>query len=117
MPVQLILDLDYQSDTRWRWKLSAPKGRFLEDFEVALDSAGRRFRERAAPLDGKRSAGPCPDRLLAQFLARLEDDDRTLSVLKANWEDFLKRLTGERGEPKKRVGAAPKGRSRSHGGA
>ncbi len=39
-------------------------------------------------------------RLLAQFLARLEDEDRTMDVVQANWEDFLKRLTGERGEEK-----------------
>ncbi|HKP85164.1 MAG TPA: hypothetical protein VJZ26_03650 [Blastocatellia bacterium] len=38
--------------------------------------------------------------LLAQFLARLEDADRTLNVAQHNWEDFLKRLTGERGEEK-----------------
>lgn len=36
-------------------------------------------------------------RLLAQFLARLEDADRTLRVAQANWSDFLKRLNGERG--------------------
>ncbi len=39
-------------------------------------------------------------RLLAQFLARLEDADRSLDVVQHNWEDFLKRLTGERGEEK-----------------
>jgi tetratricopeptide (TPR) repeat protein len=39
-------------------------------------------------------------RLLAQFLARLEDTDRTLDVVQANWSDFLKRLTGERAENK-----------------
>lgn len=38
--------------------------------------------------------------LLAQFLARMEDTDRTLDVVEANWEDFLKCLTGERGEEK-----------------
>jgi len=38
--------------------------------------------------------------LLAQFLARLEDADRTLKVVQRNWEDFLKRLTGERGKEK-----------------
>lgn len=37
-------------------------------------------------------------RLLAQFLARLEDADRTLDVVQDIWENFLKRLTGERGE-------------------
>jgi PAS domain-containing protein len=37
-------------------------------------------------------------RLLSQFLARLEDSDRTREVVEANWEDFLKRLTGEREE-------------------
>ena len=37
-------------------------------------------------------------RLLAQFLARMEDADRTLAVAQANWEEFLKRLTGEQGE-------------------
>lgn len=35
-------------------------------------------------------------RLLAQFLARLENADRTLRVAQGNWEDFLKRLTGAR---------------------
>ncbi|HYP29032.1 MAG TPA: CHAT domain-containing protein [Blastocatellia bacterium] len=39
-------------------------------------------------------------RLLAQFLARLEEPDRTLDVVKGNWEDFLKRLNGERGKEK-----------------
>ncbi|HEX5734300.1 MAG TPA: CHAT domain-containing protein [Blastocatellia bacterium] len=39
-------------------------------------------------------------RLLAQFLARLEDEDRTMGIVQANWKDFLKRLTGERGEEK-----------------
>jgi len=39
-------------------------------------------------------------RLLTQFLARLEDGDRTLMVVQANWGDFLRRLTGERGEDK-----------------
>ena len=38
--------------------------------------------------------------LLAQFLARLEDSDRILDIVQANWEDFLKRLIGERGEEK-----------------
>jgi hypothetical protein len=39
-------------------------------------------------------------RLLAQFLARLEDADRTLDVVQATWENFLKRLTGEQGKDK-----------------
>lgn len=42
-------------------------------------------------------------RLLSQFLARLEEPDRTLDVVKGNWEDFLKQLTGERGEEKQPV--------------
>lgn len=37
-------------------------------------------------------------RLLAQFLARLEEDDRASYVVKANWENFLRRLTGEGAE-------------------
>ncbi len=44
------------------------------------------------------SLGPT-GRLLFHFLARLEDDDRTRAVIDANWEDFLKRLLGERGAP------------------
>lgn len=51
--------------------------------------------------DGVAQNLPPAARLLAQFLARLEDPDRTLDVLKSNWEDFLKRLTGERGEEKR----------------
>jgi|GEM_PF-462083 len=39
-------------------------------------------------------------RLLAQFLARLEDADRALDIVQIIWENFLKRLTGERGEEK-----------------
>lgn len=38
-------------------------------------------------------------RLLVQFLARMEDADRTDNVVQANWQDFLKRLIGERGDP------------------
>ena len=43
-------------------------------------------------------------RLLAQFLARLEDSDRTMDIVQANWEYFLKRLTGDVAEGKQ---AAP----------
>jgi hypothetical protein len=37
-------------------------------------------------------------RLLAQFLARLEDADRTLNVVQSNWEDFLNHVLGKRGK-------------------
>ncbi|HEX8456060.1 MAG TPA: CHAT domain-containing protein [Pyrinomonadaceae bacterium] len=39
-------------------------------------------------------------RLLVQVLARLEDTDRTLDIVQTIWPHFLKRLTGEEGEPK-----------------
>ncbi len=44
-----------------------------------------------------RNLGPAAG-LLAQFLAGMEDADRTDEVVERNWEDFLKRLTGESGE-------------------
>ena len=36
MAFQLILTVEYRSDTEWRWVLSDPAGRFLEDHEVRL---------------------------------------------------------------------------------
>lgn len=44
MPFQLILSLDYQNDTRWRWILSDAAGRFLADQDVALDPADPMYR-------------------------------------------------------------------------
>jgi PAS domain-containing protein len=55
-------------------------------------------RELRAWTEGVARNLPPTARLLSQFLARLEDSDRTLDVVEANWEDFLKRLTGEREE-------------------
>ncbi|HEX7313408.1 MAG TPA: CHAT domain-containing protein [Pyrinomonadaceae bacterium] len=55
-------------------------------------------RELRTWTEGVADSLPPTARLLAQFLARLEDADRTSTVVEGNWEDFLKRLTGERGD-------------------
>lgn len=38
MPFELILNIEYITDTNWRWALSDKDGRFLADHEVALDT-------------------------------------------------------------------------------
>ena len=37
MPFQLVLTIDYSTDTQWRWVLTDVAGRFLADQEVSLD--------------------------------------------------------------------------------
>lgn len=72
-------------------------GAFFRDGTTSLD-AGQLLDTLAAWTASALAALPEPARLMAQFLAFAEDDDRQSGIIDANWEDVWRRL-GQPGDP------------------